>query len=101
VARLLIRVGKELERKLLFGLEGIVRLKGVARDAVDIEPGAPEVLVQVAKIATLRRTTGRAVLGVEVEDQPLAALVGEPERTVAGAGETEVRDGLAERFQRF
>ena len=38
---------------------------------------------------------------VEVEDQAFATLVGELERAAAGTGKTEVRDRLAERFQRF
>jgi hypothetical protein len=75
VARLLIRVGKELERKLVLGLEAFVRLEGIARDAVDVDPGTPELLVELTEVAALRGAAGRVVLGVEVEDQPLAALV--------------------------
>jgi hypothetical protein len=41
------------------------------------------------------------VVRVEVERQAIAALVREPERAIAGAEETYVRDRLAERFQRF
>ena len=100
-ARLLVRVGQKLEWKLLLGLESFVRLHRVARDAVDVDAGAAELLVQVAKIATLRRAAGRVVLRVEVEDQALAALIREPERAAAGAGKTEVGYRLAERFQRF
>jgi len=90
-----------LSLKLLFHLEALVRLERVARDAVDVEAGAPERLVVVAKVATLRGAAGRVVLGVEVEDQAFAALISEAERAAAGAGKTEVRDRLAERFQRF
>jgi hypothetical protein len=97
----LLAVGQELEWKLLLGLEAFVRLERVARDAVDVEARTPELPVQVAKIAPLRGAAGRVVLGVEVQDQALAALALETERVAAGAGKTEVRDRLAERFQRF
>jgi hypothetical protein len=75
VARLLVRVGQQLEWKFLLRLERLVRLQRIARDAVYVDPGAPEVPVQVAEIATLRGAAGRVVLGVEVENQSLAALV--------------------------
>ena len=97
----LVGVGQELEWKLLLGLEALVRLERIARDAVDVEPGAPELVLEVAEIAALGGAAGRVVLRVEVEDQPVAALIFEPERTAAGAGCCEVRDRLAERFQRF
>jgi hypothetical protein len=67
-AGLLVGIGKELERKLQLGLE----------------PGAPELLVEVAEIGTRG-----------------AALAGKLERAAAGAGKTEVGYRLAERFQRF
>ena len=97
----LVAVGQELERKLLLGLEVLVRFQRVARDAVDVHPGAAELAVQLAKVAALRGAAGGVVLGVEVEDQALAALISEPERAAAGAGKTEVGYRLAERFQRF
>jgi hypothetical protein len=97
----LVGVGQELEWKLLLCLEALVRLQRVARDAVDVEPGAAERLVQVAEIATLGGAAGGVVLRVEVENQALAALVFETERAAAGAGKTEVGYRLAERFQRF
>jgi hypothetical protein len=75
LAGLLFRVGQQLEWKLLLCLEALVRLQRVARDAVDLRPGAPELPVQVAEIAALRGAAGRVVLGVEVENQALAALV--------------------------
>ena len=97
----LVGVGQELEWKLLLGLEPLMRFQRVARDAIDVDAGAAELAVQVAKVAALRGAAGGVVLGVEVEDQAFAALVFEPERAAAGAGKTEVGDRLAERFQRF
>jgi hypothetical protein len=94
-------VGQELERKLVLALEALVRFQRVARDAVDLEPGLAEVPMEVAEICALRGAAGGVVLRVEVEDQALAALAGEAERAAAGAGETDFRGRLAERFQRF
>ena len=54
----LLGVGQELEWKPLLRPEPLVGLA-----------------VQVAKVAALRGAAGGVVLGVEVEDQPLAALV--------------------------
>ena len=97
----LVRIGQELEWKFLLALEALVRFQGVARDAVDLEPGALERFVLVAKVATLRGAAGGVVLRVEVEDQAFAALIFQSERAAAGAGKTELRGRLAERFQRF
>jgi hypothetical protein len=48
----------------------------------------------------LLRAAGGVVLGVEVENELRAALVFKSEVT-AGAGYAEVRNRLAEHFQRF
>jgi hypothetical protein len=71
----LVRVGQELEWKLVPGFESLVRPERVARDAVDLDCRARELLVEVAEIATLGGAAGGVVLRVEVEDQPFAALV--------------------------
>ena len=57
--------------------------------------------MKVAKVAAFGGAAGGVVLRVEVEHQAFAALVREPKRAAAGAGETEIRDRLAKRFQRF
>jgi hypothetical protein len=55
----------------------------------------------VAEISALGGAAGGVVLRIEVERQLFAAAGRESEGTAAGAGKTEVRYRLAERFQRF
>jgi len=78
-----------------------VRLHRVARDAVDVGPGALEILEGVAKIRALLGAAGGVVAGVEVQDQLAAALVGESEGAAAGRGKAEILDRLAYGFQSF
>ena len=46
-------------------------------------------------------TPKRVVLWIEIQDQLARASAREPEGAAAGAGKAEVRDRLAEHFQRF
>jgi hypothetical protein len=78
-----------------------VRLHRVARDAVDVDPGALEILEGVAKIRALLGAAGGVVAGVEVQDQLAAALVGESEGAAAGRGKAEILDRLTYGFQSF
>jgi len=78
-----------------------VRLQRVARDAVDVGRGFLELLESVAEIRSLLRAAGGVVAGVEVQDQLVAALVGESEGAAAGRGKAEVLDRLAYGFQSF
>jgi hypothetical protein len=78
-----------------------VRFQRVARDAVDVGAGLLELLEGVAEIRTLLRAAGSVVAGVEVQDQLVAAPVGESEGAAAGRGKAEVLDRLAYGFQSF
>ena len=76
-------------------------LQRVARDAIDIGAGLPELLEGVAEIGALLGAAGRVVAGVEVQDQLVAALVGESEGAAAGRGKAEILDRLTYGFQSF
>jgi hypothetical protein len=78
-----------------------VRLHRIARDAADVDAGALEVLPGVAEIRALLGAARGVVAGVEVQDQLVAALVGESESAAAGRGKAEVLDRLAYGFQSF
>src|SRR5262245_38923864 len=82
----LVLVREQLERELHLGLEALVRLEGIARNAVDLDAGFLKLLPGVAEIGSLLRAAGGVVLGVEVQDQLVAALVGESEGAAAGRG---------------
>jgi len=78
-----------------------VRFHRVARDAVDVDAGALEVLPGVAEVGALLRAAGSVVARVEVQDQLVAAPVGESEGAAAGRGKAEILDRLAYGFQSF
>jgi len=78
-----------------------VRFQRVSRDADDLAVGVPELAIGVAEIRPLLRAAGRVVLGVEVQNQLVAALAGEAEGAAAGGGKAEVLDRLAYGFQSF
>src|SRR5262245_40784548 len=90
LARLLLRIGRELERTPHLGLEALVRFQAVARDAVD---GAAELLefrVQVAEVLAFRRASRGIVLRVEVENDGFALGAGQAEIRAAGGWQLEV-----------
>ena len=97
----LVGVRQQLERELHLRLEALVRLQRVARDAVDVGAGLLELLEGVAEIRALLRAAGSVVAGVEVQDQLVAAPVGESEGAAAGRGKAEILDRLAYGFQSF
>ena len=97
----LVGVRQQLERELHLCLETLVRLDRVARDAVDVDPRFLEVLEGVAEIGALLGAARGVVAGVEVQDQLVAALVGESEGVAAGRGKAEILDRLAYGFQSF
>src|SRR5215470_3489120 len=67
-ADFLALVGEKLEGKPHLGLEILVRLQAVARNAVDRAPRLREPGVQVAELRALDGAARGAVLGVEVQD---------------------------------
>ena len=73
----LVGVDEQFEGQPQLGLEALVRLQAVARDAEDFAAGFAELGVEVAELAGLGGAAGRVVLGVEIEHQRLAALGGE------------------------
>jgi len=76
-----------------------VRLDGVAGDALDLAARLLERRIGVAEIRALLRTAGRVVLGIEIQDERLAARDGESERAAAGGRKAELADRLADCFQ--
>ena len=55
------RVGQQLEGQLQLGLEVLVRLEAVARDAEDVAAGLAKLRVQVAELPGLGGAAGRVV----------------------------------------
>src|SRR5438034_7278625 len=94
LAKLLVLVGDELEGKLHLGLEVLVRLQAVARNADDQRAGFLEFLVQVAELRALHRAPGRVVLGIEIKDYRPAAALRQLE-CPPGRGDGEIGDFLA------
>src|SRR5262245_25695733 len=92
----LIRVREQLEREPHLLLEALVRGERVSRYAEDRGARAPELAVQVAKIAAFGAAAGGVVLGIEVQDQRAPALGRERELRAACCRETEVGDPLAQ-----
>ena len=74
---LAVGVGEERERQVELLAEPAVARGAVLADAPDVGVGRGVVLVEVAELARLGVAAGRVVLGVEVQDGPAAALVGE------------------------
>src|SRR5574343_1365505 len=91
-----IGIGAEFEREFLLGLEVFVRFQAVAGDAEDDGAGGGEFGMQVAEVLAFGGAAGRAVLGVEVDDDHLAGLGGGVEGRAAGRGQGEVGDWLVE-----
>src|SRR5258706_4542825 len=85
LARRFFGVGQELERKLHFRLEALVRLHAVARHAEDRAFRLVELRIEVAEILALGGAARGVVLGVEVDDDRMAALLGKLEVRAAGA----------------
>src|SRR5262245_9383207 len=90
IADFLILIRKELEGKAHLGLEALVRLDAVARDTVHGLAGLHELGMQIAKLGTLDRATGSAVLRIEVQDHTPGLDRREPELASARGGQREV-----------
>jgi hypothetical protein len=86
-------VGEQLEGQRQLGLEALVRLQAVARDAVDGAAGAPELGVQIAELAGLGGAAGGVVFRVEVTGRGGAAkpLTGRRSGCLSPAGRNRVR----------
>ena len=82
VAQRFIGVAQQREGQILFGLEVFVRLDAVARDACNDAAGFSEFRIEIAELLCFRRATRSAVLGVEIEDQNLAAAGGKSKNPV-------------------
>jgi hypothetical protein len=83
-------VGEELEAEGIFRAPGLVAFDGVEADAEDDRVGGV-ILGDVAlEVVSLDGAAGGLVLGVEVEDDPLALVVGEADGLVFLRGQGEV-----------
>src|SRR5262249_22369568 len=74
-ARFFVRVRQQVEREIRLGFEILVGFQAVARDA---ENGASEALklrIQIAEMLSFRRAAGGVVLGVEIDNVRMAALL--------------------------
>src|SRR3954453_5856110 len=77
VAELVRVVDEQRKRELVLPAELAVGVRVVGTDAEDLDPTAAELAVGVADPARLRRAPRRVVLGIEVEDDRLAAQLRE------------------------
>src|SRR5262249_50309925 len=75
LAQHLIRIRDQLERESQLCLEAFVRLETVTRDSDDNGTGFDESLVQISELAAFRRASRGVVLGVEVHDYWMPALI--------------------------
>ena len=92
---LAVGVGQERERQLELLAEAPVARGAVLADAPDVRVGRGVVGVEVAELAGLGVAAGRVVLGVEVQDGPAAALVGEAVDRAGLVGKDDVGGLLA------
>ena len=72
-----VLVGEQRERQLELLAEGALAGRTLGTDPPDVGAALVDGLVPIAEFARLDGAAGRVVLGVEVEDGPPAALVGE------------------------
>src|SRR5439155_17571780 len=89
-----VRIGEQREREVVLLLELGVRALVVGRDAEHNGARALELAVRVADAARLRRAAGGVVLGIEIENDRLAAEIREPDPLATVAREIEVRRWL-------
>ena len=68
-----------MEGQLVLGYEALVACGAVAADAEHLVALGQEAVVVVAQVAGLGGAARRAVLGVEVEHQLLAGIIGQPD----------------------
>jgi len=95
-ADFLVFVGQQIERKAHLGLEVIVRLQAVARNADDFAAGLGELRMEVAEILALGGASGGVVLGVEVDDQQPGFRFGQPKCLAARRRQGEIADCFVE-----
>ncbi len=90
-----VGVGEELEAEGILRAPGFVAFDGVEADAEDDRVGRV-ILGDVAlEVVSFDGAAGGLVLGVEVEDNPLAFVVGEADGLVFLRGQGEVGRGRA------
>jgi hypothetical protein len=79
---LVVRISEELEGERVLAAEGLVAFDGVERDAKD--DGVEGFILGkiLLKFVSFYGATGGHVLGVEVEDDPLALVIGEADHLV-------------------
>jgi hypothetical protein len=95
IAHGFVGVGDERERKLVLGLEVLVRLDRVARNTDHDGAGGQEVGVQVAEVLAFGGAARRVVLGIEIQDHRAALALLETDRA-DGAFRRELGGGLAD-----
>jgi hypothetical protein len=93
---LVVGVGQEFEAEGVFGAPGFVAFDGVEADAEDDCVGGVILRHVALEAVGLDGAAGGLVLGVEVEDNPLAFVVGEADGLVFLRGQSEVGRGCAD-----
>src|SRR5690349_1845659 len=93
----MVLVGEQRERQAELLRESALRLCALGADAPDVRAALDDRLVGVAELARLDRAAGRVVLGIEVEDGPPSALVGEAMDRARRIGQGDVRCDVADR----
>jgi hypothetical protein len=73
-AQRLVRVGEELERESHLGLEVLMRLQAVARNADHYRAQFRKLFVQVPELGAFDRAPGSVVLGIEIQNDGVALL---------------------------
>lgn len=97
-AKRFIRIGNQFKRQVELGFEAFMRAQAVAADAEDCGVVAGKLRGQVTKMDAFRGTAGRVVFWIEVNDEILAAVIGQIEGFAAGhrgreVGHCQVGDG--------
>ena len=92
----MVGIGEEFEAEGIFGAPGFVSFHGVEGDAEDDGVGGVVLGLVALEVMGLDGATLGLVLGVEVEDDPLALVVGEGDGLVFLGGQGEVGSGCAD-----
>src|SRR5690606_17318193 len=96
LAQALVRIAHQREAEALLRAEIVVRLHRVARDAEHLGAALAELRQQRVEVQALGGAAGGGILWVEIEDQPLAGMVGEGGGGAAGQGQRHRQDRFGE-----
>src|SRR4029079_14049470 len=95
LGELVILVGEERERQAELLAEGALALGSLRAHAPHVRAAFVDGLVGVTELARLDGAAGRVVLGIEVEDRPLAALIRQAVDRARLVGEGDFRRYVA------